>query len=101
MSQSEVLVQVVSDIDSGREIGSTVNFAERFEARLDDIREAIQAAAAAVARSLPGLHAADGWEVGEVSASFGVTRTAEAGVLITKTSAAATFDVTVKMQKVS
>ena len=99
MSQGEVLIQVVPDIESGREIGSAASLAEQLEGRLDDVRQAIQAGASAVAQSLPGLPAAEGWAIGDVSASFGVTLTAEAGVFITKVSAGATFEVTVTLRK--
>jgi hypothetical protein len=49
---------------------------------------------------LPSLPDAAGWNLGEISASFGVTLTAEAGALITKASAAATFEVVVTFRRV-
>jgi NTP-dependent ternary system trypsin peptidase co-occuring protein len=91
----EVLVQVMPGTGAGREIGFGVNVAERLEARLDDIRRAIASGATAVAESLGGLPSAQGWQLAEVSASFGITLTAEAGALLSKASAGTTFDVTV------
>jgi hypothetical protein len=48
-----------------------------------------------VAKSLQSLAAPEGWRLGEVSASFGITLTAEAGVIVSKASAGATFEVSV------
>src|SRR4051812_14727776 len=101
MSEGAVLVQVVAERpQDGREIAwGAPNVAESLDRRLGDIRLAITSGAAALAESLPGLPAAEGWELGEVSASFGVTLTAEAGALITKASAEATFEVTISFQR--
>jgi hypothetical protein len=94
----QVLVQVV-DVQAGREIGWGASLAEDLGKRLDDIRAAIAAGATAVAGSLGGLPSAQGWQLGEVSASFGVTLTAEAGVLLSKASTGATFEVQVTFQR--
>jgi hypothetical protein len=45
---------------------------------------------------VPGVQ---GWRLDNVSASFGVTLTAEAGALLSKASAGATFDVTVTYKR--
>ena len=95
----EVLIQVVPGAAAGREIGWGTNVAERLESRLDDIRRAIASGATAVAESLGGLPGAQGWSLDNVSASFGVTLTAEAGALLSKASAGATFDVTVTYKR--
>jgi hypothetical protein len=98
-SQPErVLVQVV-DVRGGREIGWGANLAEQLGDRVDDVRAAITAGAKTLADSLGHLPGASGWRLGEVSASFGVTLTAEAGVLLSKASAEATFEVTVTYQR--
>jgi hypothetical protein len=94
----QVLVQVVP-VESGREIGWGSSTVEAFRDRLGDVREAVAAGAQAVADSLPGLPAAEGWRLGEVTGSFGICLTAEAGVILTKASAAATFEVTVTFQR--
>jgi Trypsin-co-occurring domain 1 len=94
----KVLVQVVP-VEEGREIGWGASVAEQLGDRLDDIRRAIAAGAKAVADSLPGLPGAEGWQLGEVEASFGVTLTAEAGVILSKASAGATFEVKVLYQR--
>jgi hypothetical protein len=99
MQAPEVLVQVVPDAAAGREIGWGTNVAERLDARLDDIRRAIASGASAVAESLGSLPSARDWRLDNVTASFGVTLTAEAGALLSKASAGATFDVTVTYKR--
>ena len=95
----QVLVQVVP-VEQGREIGwGGDNVAEQLENRTEDIRRAIAAGSKAVADSLHGLRGVQGWQLGEVSASFGVTLTAEVGAILSKASAEATFEVTVTYQR--
>jgi hypothetical protein len=93
-----VFVQVV-DIDDQGEIGWGDNLAERVEDRSGDIRRAIEAGAKTVTESLPGLPGAPGWRMQQVSASFGVTLTAEAGAILSKASAGATFEMTVTYER--
>jgi Trypsin-co-occurring domain 1 len=93
-----VLVQV-TPIEAGREIGWSASVAEQLGARIDDLRQAIAEGTRAVAESLPELGGAAGWRLNEVSASFGLALTAEAGVILSKASAATTFDVTVSFAR--
>ena len=94
-SHGDVLVQVVP-VDQSGEIGWGGNITEQLQDRLADIRTAIAIGAKAVADSIDSLPHPEGWEVGDVSAKFGVTLTAQAGVIISQVSAAATFEVTVR-----
>lgn len=89
-----VLVQVVS-VDGNREISWSSSVSDQLSDRLDDIHRAIVAGAAAIADSIHDLPHPEHWKLGEVSASFGVTLTAEAGVILSKASAGATFEVQV------
>jgi Trypsin-co-occurring domain 1 len=95
-----VWVQVI-DVDAvaGREITFGRNLAEGLGDRADDIRAAIEAGSESVAKSLKSLDSPEGWTLGEVSASFGITLTAEAGVIVSKASAGATFEVSVKFTR--
>jgi hypothetical protein len=99
VGSEQVLIQVV-DVRQGREITWRGTVAEKLGDRLADIRGAIASGAQAVAESLAGLPRAEGWRLGEVSASFGVTLTAEAGVVLSKASTQATFEVTITYQHV-
>jgi NTP-dependent ternary system trypsin peptidase co-occuring protein len=95
-----VLVQVVDvDVAADREITFGRNLAEGLSDRADDIRGAIEAGSESVAKSLQSLAAPQGWRLGEVSASFGITLTAEAGAIVSKASAGATFEVSVKFTR--
>jgi Trypsin-co-occurring domain 1 len=93
-----VLVQVVP-IEDGREILWGSNKIETLEDRLDDIKEAITSGARAVADSLQKLRGSPGWQVKEVSGTFGLSLSAEAGVILTKASTEATFEVTVTFER--
>ncbi len=97
-SEKMVLVQVVP-VDEGREIGWGESTDEQLRNRLEDIRLAVKEGAKAVADSLEGLPGAKGWRLGEVSAKFGVTLTAQAGVILSSASAGATFEVTVLFKR--
>jgi hypothetical protein len=100
MGEGAVLVQVAPAAEAGREIGwDGPNIAERLDRRVDDIRRAVVSAAMAIAQSLPGMPEATDWLLEELSASFGITLTAEAGALVTKASAGATFEVTVTFKR--
>jgi hypothetical protein len=96
MGPERVLVQVVDvDVAADREITFGKNLAQQLGDREGDIRGAIEAGSESVAKSLKSLTAPEGWRLGEVSASFGITLTAEAGVIVSKASAGATFEVSV------
>jgi len=89
-----ILVQVIP-VEASGEISWSSSVTDQLEQRLDDIRRAIAAGAQAVAGSLPDLPSADNWTLGAVEASFAITLTAEAGVILSKASAGATFEVKV------
>ena len=92
----QVWVQVIDvNVAAGREITFGNNLAEELANRQDDIRGAIEAGSQTVANSIESLPSPAGWRLGEVSASFGITLTAEAGVIISKASAGAAFEVSV------
>jgi hypothetical protein len=86
-------------VDEGREIGWGAKVAERLQIRLEDIRSAISEGAKEVADSLGGLLGAKGGQLGGVSAKFGVTLTAQVGVILSNASAGATFEVTVLFKR--
>ena len=89
-----LLVPVVA-VAQGREISWGHNVTERLRARLPDIRSAIAAGAEAVASSLGELPTPGQWSADQVSATFGITLAADAGVILSKASAEATLEVTV------
>lgn len=95
-----VWVQVIDvDVAADREITFGKSLAEGMSDRQDDIQGAIEAGSQTVAKSLKSLASPEGWRLAEVSASFGITLTAEAGVIVSKASAGATFEVSVKFTR--
>ena len=98
MVPESVSVQVV-DVTDGRQISWGSSAVERLGDRLADVRAAIIAGAAAINIDFDALPAQPGWQVNEVSATFGVALTAEAGVVLSKAAMEATFEVTVTLQR--
>jgi Trypsin-co-occurring domain 1 len=94
----DVWVQVVP-LDSRRQITWGSDVAQRLHDRIGDIRKAIVSGSSTVAESLGSLDSPVGWALDEVSATFGVTLTAEAGVLLTKASGEATFEVSITFRR--
>lgn len=95
---AEAMVQVV-DLVSGREITWGGNVVEKLDERLVDVRTAIVAGVRAVSQSLDRFPAPAEWQLAELSAKFGITLAAEAGVVVSKASAEATFEVTVTFRR--
>lgn len=95
-----VWVQVIDvDVAADREITFGKSLAEGLGGRQDDIQSAIDTGSQVVAKSLKSLVSPEGWQLNEVSATFGITLTAEAGVIVSKASAGATFEVSVKFTR--
>src|SRR3954451_12310227 len=97
--RAPVYVPVVEIMDTGREISWGSNVSEMLTARIDDIRDAVRAGAASVSAGLTDLPAAGDWRGTKVEASFGITLAAEAGVILSKASTEATFDVTMTFSR--
>jgi hypothetical protein len=98
----QVWVQVLDvDVADGREIAFGRNLVQQLTGRTDDVRGAIEAGTQTVAKSLKSLDSPQGWKLGEVSAKFGITLTAEAGVIVSSATAGATFEVSVTFTRES
>jgi hypothetical protein len=95
----EVLVQVLP-VDGDREIGWGSSRVAVFRDRLADVREAVVSGAQAIADSLGELPSAEGWRLHEVAGSFGISLTAEGGVILTKAAVGTTFEISVTFQRV-
>jgi Trypsin-co-occurring domain 1 len=100
MAGEQVWVQVVDvDVAPDREITFGKSLADGLSDRQDDIRAAVEAGSQTVAKSIEALPSPAGWRLGEVSAKFGITLTVEAGVIVSRASAGATFEVSVKFTR--
>jgi Trypsin-co-occurring domain 1 len=99
MDVSDVTLVKVVDLQDGREIAWGGGATERLHERIADVERAVADGVRTVASGLRDLATPEGWEVGEVQASFGVGLVAEAGVVLTKISGEATFEVTVTFRR--
>jgi len=97
---TSVSVQVVP-LSEGRQISWGSSRLQSLADRADDIRSSILEGGRAISDALPEIPSAAGWRAKEVSGSFGITLTAEAGVILSKASAEATFEVTVTFERES
>src|ERR1700756_3338379 len=67
--------------------------------RADDIESAIQEASAIVQGSVAKVQDKDGWRVKGVEVKFGLVLAAEAGVVLSRASAEASFEVTLTIER--
>ncbi|UIX33242.1 CU044_2847 family protein [Streptomyces sp. GQFP] len=93
-----VLVQVAS-LDGNRQIRSNTALPEALSGRVDDIRAAMRVGGESVLAGADALPADEKWRLSELSAKFGITLTAEAGVIVSKATAGCTFEVTLTFQR--
>lgn len=99
-SGTVVRVETVElDAAGSRQISSKHRSTELLKERRDEIQEAIRAAVDMVRDSMADEKSADGWRVSSVEATFGITLSTEAGVIITKASAEASFEVTLTVER--
>jgi hypothetical protein len=92
-----IYVPVVEIGDAGRDFSWGSNVSEM--GRVVSTTFAIRAGAASVSTGLTELPVVGDWHVTEVEASFGITLATEAGVILSKASAEATFDVTMTFSR--
>ena len=98
-SESEKVFVMVVPLEETGQIGLGDNLTQKLGDRLDDIRSAIETGVRSVAKSLENIRDEPGWSLTEVTTSFQVTLTTEAGVILSKGSAGATFEVTVSFRR--
>lgn len=100
MAQAEVRVETVAlDGAGNRQIGPKSRATELLKDRHDDIEAAVAEASAVLRDSAAKLEDADGWRIKSVEAKFGLTLTAETGVILSKVSAEASFEVTITVER--
>ncbi|WP_433305070.1 CU044_2847 family protein [Actinoplanes sp. CA-030573] len=93
-----VLVKVV-ETGEGREISIRDNVAERLRDRVADLRGAVLAGAQALNADLDQLPEQPQWQANKLEAKFGITLTADAGVVLSRAGAEATFEVTISFSR--
>lgn len=98
-NESEFQIDIeVTPLDDDRQIAWGEEVVTRFQDRAGDISRALQIGAESLSRGLSELTIARGWGVDEITLSFGLVLTGEAGVVI-KASAAGTLAVTMKFAR--
>jgi hypothetical protein len=97
--ETEVYVEVI-DVGDRREISWRRRSLAKFGQRAEEVRVAVEAAAMTVAEGLQRVPDTPGWAVAELSAKFGVTLMAEAGVVLSRASAEAAIELTVVYRRV-
>lgn len=88
------------DAAGSRQISSKYKSTALLQERREEIQEGIRSAVDLVRDSLAEDKAKDGWRVSSVEATFGITLSAEAGVILTRASAEASFEVTLTVERV-
>ncbi|MFE0256162.1 CU044_2847 family protein [Streptomyces sp. NPDC059010] len=85
----------------GRQISSRVRQAVNLSDRSDELQAAIVQASAIARDSLAQVPERNGWSVKTMEVTFGITLAAEAGVILSKASAEASFGVTLTVERVA
>lgn len=95
-----ILVDVVEVDQAGyRQISPTDRLTAQLSERRAEIEGAVALAADIVQNSVTATEEKGGFHVKEIEAKFGITLTAEAGVILSKMSAEATFEVTITVSR--
>ncbi|MBR7826639.1 hypothetical protein KDK95_10010 [Actinospica sp. MGRD01-02] len=100
LAEVEVRVETVLLDNAGqRQIGAKTRTTALLKERREDIEAAVAEASAVLKDSAARLQDGDGWRVASVEAKFGITLGAEAGVILSKASAEASFEVTITVER--
>ncbi|MET7490242.1 CU044_2847 family protein [Streptomyces sp. NPDC005538] len=100
MSDSLVRVETVElDSQGSRQIRSRNRGTASLAERSGELEEAIVSASRIAQNSLTRLQEREGWRVSSLELTFGVTLAAEAGVILSKASAEASFEVVITVER--
>lgn len=99
MSRANVQIETVSvDSAGARQIGPRTRTTEMLHDRRDDIEAAVIEASSVIQGAVAKVDNKTGWKVKSLEAKFGITLTAEAGVILSRASAEASFEVTITVE---
>jgi hypothetical protein len=90
---------VALDSTGRRQIGPKSRTTALLKDRHDDIEAAVAEASAVLQASAAKLGDDSPWRIRTMEAKFGLTLTAEAGVILSKVSAEASFEVTITIER--
>jgi hypothetical protein len=98
MAVTDVRIETVEFDSSGtRQISARRRTTSLLEDRRAEIEAAVRAACEVVQGSVAKVDTQHGWQVTSVEAKFGIVLAAEAGVIVSRASAEASFEVTVTL----
>ncbi|MFF9090551.1 CU044_2847 family protein [Streptomyces sp. NPDC014991] len=97
---ADVRVETVAlDAAGNRQIASRTRTTSSLGERASEIEEAIVQASSIAQQSLAQVSQRDGWRITSLDVTFGLTLAAEAGVILSKASAEASFEVTLTVER--
>ncbi|MCQ4210095.1 CU044_2847 family protein [Streptomyces longispororuber] len=97
---ADIRVETVPlDAAGQRQIARRTRTTATLDERATEIEEAIVQASAIAQRSLDQVPERGGWQVRSLDVTFGLTLAAEAGVILSKASAEASFEVTLTVER--
>ena len=97
---ADVRVETVAlDTAGNRQIASRTRATSSLTERASEIEEAIVQASSIAQQSLAQIPERDGWRIASLDVTFGLTLAAEAGVILSKASAEASFEVTLTVER--
>ena len=100
MSEASVLVETVQFDSSGtRQIAPRTRTTSLLRDRRDDIEAAVSEASTIVQDSVANVEDKNGWRLKTIEAKFSLTLAAEAGVILSKASAEASFEITLTIER--
>jgi len=100
VTEANVRVETVElDSSGSRQIRQRGHTTALLRDRADDIESAVQEASAIVQRSVAKVQDKDGWRMRSVEVKFGLALTAEAGVVLSRASAQASFEITLTIER--
>lgn len=100
MSDPVVRVETVElDRSGSRQIGPKSRSTSPLTERRKEIEAAIQEASSLVQQAAAKAEETAGWSITTLEATFGLTLTAEAGIIVSKASAEASFEVKITVHR--
>jgi hypothetical protein len=100
MAEPGVRVETVSvDAAGNRQISGKSRTTALLHDRRDDVEAAVRETSVILQDSVAKIADSDGWKIKTLEAKFGLTLTAEAGVVLSRASAEASFEVTITIER--
>jgi hypothetical protein len=100
MAEPNIRVETIElDPSGARQIRPRGRTTALLRDRADDIEAAVQEASTIVQKSVAKVDDRDGWRMKSVEVKFALVLTAEAGVVLSRASAEASFEVTLTIER--